>query len=198
MDRRNFDGKKGTALISDILLETNRLILRTPLEKDAEEFQKYEERNMPRLAPWRGTAPGPEDDHRTQILKWRQELQENKSVRFLLFLKDRAEYEIIGLCHFSHIFRGPFQACYLGYQIDGRYEGKGLMSEGLRRAIAYMSEEKNIHRIMANYMPENKRSAALLDRLGFTIEGRAQNYLLINGRWEDHILTSLTNHSWRA
>lgn len=153
---------------------------------------------MPRLAPWRGTAPELEVDHKTQIAKWRQEHQDNKSVRFLLFIKDRDEEDIVGLCNFSHIFRGPFQACYLGYQIDGLHEGKGLMAEGLRRAIAYMFEEKKLHRIMANYMPANGRSASLLQRLGFTIEGRAQNYLLINGRWEDHILTSLTNHAWKA
>ncbi|MGL4717164.1 MAG: 30S ribosomal protein S5 alanine N-acetyltransferase, partial [Aeromonas sp.] len=43
------------------------------------------------------------------------------------------------------------------------------------------------------YMPANQRSGALLERLGFEREGFARAYLLINGRWEDHILTSLIN-----
>ena len=47
-------------------------------------------------------------------------------------------------------------------------------------------------------MPSNERSARLLHRLGFVIEGHAKKYLLINGQWEDHILTSLTNENWRA
>ncbi|MGL5537110.1 MAG: 30S ribosomal protein S5 alanine N-acetyltransferase, partial [Aeromonas veronii] len=34
---------------------------------------------------------------------------------------------------------------------------------------------------------------ALLERLGFEREGFARAYLMINGRWEDHILTSLIN-----
>ena len=35
--------------------------------------------------------------------------------------------------------------------------------------------------------------SALLERLGFEREGFAREYLMINGRWEDHILTSLIN-----
>ena len=72
------------------------------------------------------------------------------------------------------------------------------MSEAVKRTIEYMFEEQNIHRIMANYMPSNTRSAKLLQTLGFTIEGLAKKYLLINGQWEDHILTSLTNQKWKS
>ena len=46
---------------------------------------------------------------------------------------------------------------------------------------------------MANYMPSNKRSGQLLDRLGFQKEGVAKSYLKIAGKWEDHVLTSLVN-----
>ncbi|MGN7512099.1 hypothetical protein [Aeromonas salmonicida] len=38
-------------------------------------------------------------------------------------------------------------------------------------------------------------SAALLERLGFEREGYARDYLMINGRWEDHILTALLNQA---
>jgi hypothetical protein len=39
-------------------------------------------------------------------------------------------------------------------------------------------------------MPSNFRSARLLFGLQFQFEGLAKRYLCINGRWEDHILTS--------
>jgi ribosomal-protein-alanine N-acetyltransferase len=126
-------------------------------------------------------------------MRWKLEFEEGRAIRFLLFFQEDGEGEIIGFCNFSQIFRGPFQACYLGYQIDSAGEGKGFMSEAIKRAIQYMFEEQNLHRIMANYMPSNSRSAKLLQNLGFAIEGKAKNYLLINGQWEDHILTSLTN-----
>jgi len=32
-----------------------------------------------------------------------------------------------------------------------------------------------------------------LEKLGFEKEGFARRYLCINGKWEDHILTSLVN-----
>jgi ribosomal-protein-alanine N-acetyltransferase len=55
-----------------------------------------------------------------------------------------------------------------------------------------------MHRIMASYMPRNARSEAVLERLGFQKEGFAKDYLLINGKWEDHNLTSLVNPDWTA
>lgn len=70
------------------------------------------------------------------------------------------------------------------------------MFEALQAAIRYMQRQQNIHRIMANYMPHNQRSGALLARLGFEKEGYAKDYLLIDGRWQDHVLTALTRHEW--
>jgi ribosomal-protein-alanine N-acetyltransferase len=71
------------------------------------------------------------------------------------------------------------------------------MTEALKPALRFMFMDMNLHRIGANYMPRNQRSGNLLRRLGFVVEGYARDYLLINGTWEDHILTSLTNPAWR-
>jgi len=71
------------------------------------------------------------------------------------------------------------------------------MYEALKEACGFMFKEQNLHRIMANYIPSNKRSEKLLNRLDFQNEGYAKEYLFINGVWEDHILTSLTNSSWK-
>ncbi|MGN6319431.1 GNAT family N-acetyltransferase [Trinickia sp.] len=100
---------------------------------------------------------------------------------------------VIGECNFTNIVRGPFLACHLGYSIDHRREGKGLMREGLTAAIDYMFERVGLHRIMASYRPENLRSERLLRALGFEREGYARDYLKINGAWADHVLTSLIN-----
>ena len=59
--------------------------------------------------------------------------------------------------------------------------------------ISYAFDELGLNRVMANYMPSNLRSEALLNRLGFVREGVAKKYLKINGVWEDHVLTSLLN-----
>lgn len=71
------------------------------------------------------------------------------------------------------------------------------MYEALTAAVKYTFEEMNLHRIMANYMPANERSGKLLRQLGFTLEGYARDYLLLEGGWRDHILTSLINEHWK-
>ena len=141
-----------------------------------------------------------------------------RAVRFVLQPKDAAiDAEVLGTCNYTNIVRGPFLACHLGYQIARSHEGRGLMAEGLRAANAFIFErlrlrqghglmhealaaandfmftQRRLHRIMANYRPENYRSARLLQRLGFQREGLAPNYLFIDGAWRDHVLTSLTN-----
>lgn len=181
---------------TQIILNTSRLTLRLPNEADCIKIQHFDDRNKNHLSRWRSTTKEPTIDHKTELIKWEQEFKEGKSVRFLLFLKEDPKNEVIGFCNFSQIFRGPFQACYLGYHIDAAFEGKGLMSEAVSKAIDYMFEKQKLHRIMANYMPSNERSARLLHKLGFVMEGCAKKYLLINGQWEDHILTSLTNENW--
>jgi len=100
---------------------------------------------------------------------------------------------IIGACNFSNVVRDAFQACHLGYALSESGQGQGLMHEALTAAIAHVFNAMQLHRIMANYRPENQRSARLLARLGFEREGEARAYLKINGVWADHVLTALIN-----
>ena len=72
------------------------------------------------------------------------------------------------------------------------------MHEALRATNRYMFDELKLHRIAANYRPENIRSGKLLAKLGFRIEGFAKDYLYIDGAWRDHVLTSATNAGFRA
>jgi ribosomal-protein-alanine N-acetyltransferase len=64
------------------------------------------------------------------------------------------------------------------------------MFDALQVALIWIFKELKMHRVAAAYIPTNERSGALLRRLGFTVEGYARDYLFINGRWRDHILTS--------
>jgi ribosomal-protein-alanine N-acetyltransferase len=84
----------------------------------------------------------------------------------------------------------------LGYAIDAQRQGQGLMHEALIAAIVHAFDVLRLHRIQANYVPDNVRSGRLLQRLGFRKEGLAANYLYINGAWRDHVLTALLNPSF--
>jgi ribosomal-protein-alanine N-acetyltransferase len=126
----------------------------------------------------------------------RQEFERDQSLRLFLALKTEPT-KVIGMINLNQIIRGPFQACYLGYSLSQDAEGKGLMTEALSAVIPYAFETLCLHRIMANYLPENERSAKVLKGLGFKIDGRTDEYLYIRGKWREHVLTSLTNPFWK-
>src|SRR6266511_2822444 len=109
-------------------------------------------------------------------------------LRLHLFERADTSYaKVIGDLVLNNIVRGAFLSCHLGYKMDQRKLGKGLMTEAIRRAIAYAFDEMKLHRIEANIMPRNQRSRRVVEKLGFEQEGLARKYLKINGVWEDHI-----------
>jgi ribosomal-protein-alanine N-acetyltransferase len=127
----------------------------------------------------------------------------DRAVRFVLHIRPEAgaatgDEAIIGTCNYTNIVRGAFHACHLGYQIARAHEGRGLMAEALRATNAFMFGPLRMHRIMANFRPENERSGRLLERLGFVREGFARDYLFIDGAWRDHVLTALVNPQFDA
>ncbi len=178
-----------------INISTLNLILSTPRIEDYFALNDFENRNKNHLGKWESTSQSTQDI--LSLENWIKECDEGKSARFFIRTKINPDI-IIGLCNFTQIFHGSFQACYLGYKIDYEYEGKGFMFESLQTLIGYVFEELKLHRIMANYMPSNIRSAKLLHRLGFVVEGQAKNYLFINNKWEDHVLTALSIEEWKS
>lgn len=181
------------------ILSGERVILRLPNKGDIKSIIQFYIGNKEHLAPF---EPIKQESFYTEEV-WRNEIklrtkdfQEGRSLRMFIF--DKAdENKVIGTVNFNQMIRGVFHACYLGYSLAENRQGKGYMTESLKVAIDYVFDELNLHRIMANYMPHNRKSGEVLKRLGFTVEGYARDYLMINGKWEDHILTSLTNHNWK-
>jgi ribosomal-protein-alanine N-acetyltransferase len=179
-------------------ISTPRLIVRMADYRDAAEIARYYTHNRAFLQPFEPTRPAEffsEGFWRSQTEHNLIEFAHDHSLRLFVFEHPYPK-TVIGVVNFSQIFREPFHACVLGYSLAEDRQGQGLMYEALSATIHYMFTERNFHRIMANYMPRNQRSGNLLKRLGFVVEGYARDYLQINGQWEDHILTSLTNPNW--
>jgi ribosomal-protein-alanine N-acetyltransferase len=182
---------------TEIKINTARTLLAIPGLDDAALMLDYCVKNQRHMANWE-----PLREHNYYTLPYWQGLLTRShklcirgtELRFAIFNKSRTE--VIGVCHFSGISRGAFQACYLGYSVAEKHQGQGYMFEALSAAIDYVFHQQGLHRIMANYMPENQRSAQLLARLGFATEGLAKSYLKIAGVWQDHVLSARVNPSY--
>jgi [ribosomal protein S5]-alanine N-acetyltransferase len=178
-----------------VQLLTQRLRLEAFAPRHVLAVQQYYLRNASHLQPWDPKRPPdflqPERFARTAAA-WLNACAQGQALRFVLFDREADGTHCIGLINFSQIVPAPFQACTLGYSLDAAHTGKGLMREALASAIAHMQTQRRMHRIMANHLPNNHKSATLLAALGFEREGYAKAYLQINGSWQDHVLTSLT------
>lgn len=98
--------------------------------------------------------------------------------------------EIGALVSFWNIEHGEFQGCSFSILLDRYLEGRGLMYALTEPAVREVMARHHLHRVMATHLPENLRSARLLRRLGFVVEGYARDFLRINGRWRDTVLLS--------
>ncbi|CAN5819671.1 ribosomal protein S5-alanine N-acetyltransferase [soil metagenome] len=179
-------------------LETERLVLRLADANDVEEIVRYFQANREFLRPFDPLRPESFFQPSFWSSQARQSLIDSRmdrAVRFFLFTAEGGE--IVGTANFTQMQRGVSQSCTLGYGLAEEHQGKGFMREALEAAIEYMFRTRRMHRIEANYMPHNVRSGKLLRRLGFVVHGYARDYLLINGGWEDHVLTGLINPEWQ-
>lgn len=180
--------------MSLLTLPCQRLTLAILAPDQAELESEFYRRNQRHLAPWspiRTTEYFSTEQIRRRLDIQASAFEAGLAMHFALLTPDGQQ--MIGACNFSGLIRGAFQACYLGYHLDETHQGQGLMQEALEVGIGYMFDTQNLHRIMANYIPGNERSARLLERLGFEKEGYAKAYLNIAGRWQDHVLTALVN-----
>ncbi|GAL12197.1 ribosomal-protein-S5p-alanine acetyltransferase [Vibrio astriarenae] len=173
-------------------------VLRTANIADARLISDYFVRNREFLKPWepqREPAFYTEDGWQRKLIKL-QELH-RLGLGFYLLIVDPKTDEMMGTVSFSNVTRFPVHSCNVGYSLSECCLGRGIMTKALSIAVQFMFEAQNMHRVNAAYMPHNDKSAAVLQRVGFKKEGFATEYILIDGQWEDHILTAIIKPSWK-
>lgn len=111
---------------------------------------------------------------------------------------DRKDGALIGVFNFSNIVRGWFRSAYLGYYAFAPFAGQGYMTEAFGLALDHAFGKLRLHRVEANVQPGNRRSNALVVRVGFTREGYSRRYIRIAGRWRDHVRYAMLAEDWRA
>jgi [ribosomal protein S5]-alanine N-acetyltransferase len=178
------------------LLTTPRLHLALLPPDAAARVLTYHTANRDHLGP---VSPARPDNFFT-VTWWRSRLAQDaedwrRGTALRLFLVPReaspGSGPVIGSVSINDIRRGPLQCGELGFGLDAKRQGLGLMSEAVRAVSGYAFGVLGLHRLQANHLPDNHRSAAVLHRVGFRVEGLARESVLIEGRWRDHVLTAL-------
>ena len=177
-------------------LTTARLTIRTPRRGDGARMADYYVGNRAFLQPWYPRFRSEDTD----AAAWERaiplidaERRDGKALRTVLF----DAVGVAGVANLTSITGSPGYRATLGYSLAERCQGHGLMREALKALLPVVVERFRLHRVEAAYLPRNARSGRLLESLGFEKEGLARDYLLIDGRWEDHVLTAWTNRDWR-
>jgi ribosomal-protein-alanine N-acetyltransferase len=173
--------------------------LRAPGVDDVERLVAFQRDNRKRFAALEGDRP----DEFFSSGWWAgrvARLEEGARAGRLLYLLVFAKAEptrVAGVVSLPNISQAPFYASDLGFAVDEKHEGSGLMREALELAIGDAFARRGLHRLTAEYAASNARSAGLLARLGFREEGRRRSYLRVGGGWEDFVMTALINERWR-
>lgn len=107
----------------------------------------------------------------------------DNSYGFGIFLHDST---LIGEVTLGNIVRGPFNSAMLGYWIDEKYAGRGLMPEAVSLTLDFAFNELAFKRIEVAIVPRNLASIRVVEKLGFMFEGVSKAYIEVNGVREDH------------
>jgi ribosomal-protein-alanine N-acetyltransferase len=175
-----------------------RVLVRTTSEHDSEEYVRYFKENAAHFAKWdsaRDPSTLNEEWQRARLLQKEDERLAGRSVYLAMTPKTEPQ-RLIGTIQIRNVTPAPLFGCAIGYGIDARFEGQGLMREGVELTCRWCFDVLGLHRVEAGYSVKNERSARVLERLGFVKEGLQRANLLINGEWHDHVSTSLINDAW--
>jgi ribosomal-protein-alanine N-acetyltransferase len=177
----------------DRLESGERVWLRLPVREDAAAFLAMVRESRRLHRPW-VHPPG-------DLQAFQAYVDRAWSERFrgllIIYGNDGGIGGIVGVANLSEIVHGVFQCAYLGYYANARHAGRGLMQEGLALVLRHAFRSLKLHRIEANVQPENSRSLALVQRLGFQKEGYSPRYLKVGGQWRDHERWALLVEDWR-
>jgi ribosomal-protein-alanine N-acetyltransferase len=163
--------------------------LRAPQMTDYGDWASLREISRDFLTPWEPTWPVDDLTRSAFRRRIRRYIEDQRTDQAYAFVVVRnADNELVGGLTLANIRRGVAQAGSLGYWMGLPYARHGHMTAAVRALIPFAFGTLRLHRLEAACIPENVASVRLLEKTGFVREGRAREYLCINGKWQDHLL----------
>ena len=99
--------------------------------------------------------------------------------------------QLAGQLTVSGIVGGSASWGQIGYWVDQRLAGRGIIPTAVALAVDYCFGAMGLHRVEIAIRPENVRSLRVVAKLGFRPEGLRPRYLHIDGDWRDHLVFAL-------
>jgi RimJ/RimL family protein N-acetyltransferase len=75
-------------------------------------------------------------------------------------------------------------------------QGQGYGTEALSLLVEYAFETRGLHRVHGKTVDFNDDVHAVMDRLGFTEEGRLRDHLFLDGAYRDVVRYGLLREEW--
>ena len=167
------------------------LCLRPLRQSDSREWRTVRARNAEWLRPWEATSPEPALDapptYSAMVRRLRNEAREGRTMPFVIAFGGA----LVGQLTVGGISWGSLRSAHIGYWVDQRVAGRGIMPTAVAMATDHCFEV-GLHRMEINIRPENLASRRVVEKLGFRPEGLRPRYLHIDGDWRDHLSFALT------
>ena len=150
-----------------IIVETERLILRTWLLNDLKNFfEIYGDREVWRFIDPKGVLEN-EDAARRALRRGIAYQEEHGICHWATVEKSRGK--VIGACGFNLFEGGP--ELELVYHFAPLYWGRGYATEAARACLSYAFNKLNVQQIVASADPQHLASQRVLEKIGFVSQG---------------------------
>jgi ribosomal-protein-alanine N-acetyltransferase len=178
-----------------VVLEDGDVRLRPLRLRDGPAWVESRKHNIEWLREWEATPP--EDgsatvptSYATFVAMTRRLRSDARAGRGLPFVVEVGG-AFAGQLNVSGVTRGSLHSASLGYWIDRRYAGRGVMPTAVALVTDHCFASVGLHRVEVNIRPENAASRRVVDKLGFRDEGLRRRFLHIAGDWRDHVSYAL-------
>lgn len=170
-----------------------RVRLRRPLPRDADRFIEAAVASRRVHANW-VVAPATPAAFRDYLAGFGRALRGAQHVGYVATTLD--DEALVGVLNLSEIVRGAFESAYLGYYAFAPFASRGYMTEAVALLLDAAYTEVGLHRVEVNVQPNNTRSLALVERVGFVREGYSRRYVKVGARWRDHVRFAMIAEDW--
>lgn len=174
-----------------IVLRDRELELRPLRRRDRRAYERLRADNARWLAPWDASDPAAPTRAPAfgEMLRWMDGAARRGTMLPLAIVADA---RLAGQVTAGPILYGAQSSASIGYWIDRRVAGQGLVPRAVALVIDHCFTEMGLHRVQIDVRPENAASLRVVEKLHLRDEGLRRALIHVDGAWRDHRSFALT------